>query len=30
MVAGPDQQGLHPGALRFVLRFRATGDGGIS
>jgi hypothetical protein len=30
MVADPDQQGLPPGALRFVLSLRATGDGSIS
>lgn len=30
MVVDPDQQGLPPGALRFVLSLRATGDGGIS
>ncbi len=30
IVADPDQQGLDPGALRFVLSLRATGDGSIS
>ena len=30
IVADPDQQGLPPGALRFVLSLRATGDGSIS
>jgi predicted GH43/DUF377 family glycosyl hydrolase len=30
MVADPDQQGLPPGALRFVLSLRATGDGNVS
>src|ERR1035437_5558826 len=30
MVADPDQQGLPPGALRFVLSLRATVDGGVS
>ena len=30
MVADPDQQGLPPGALRFVMSLRATGDGSIS
>ncbi|MCU1273235.1 MAG: Beta,4-mannooligosaccharide phosphorylase [Bryobacterales bacterium] len=30
MVADPDQQGLLPGALRFVMSLRATGDGSIS
>jgi predicted GH43/DUF377 family glycosyl hydrolase len=30
IVADPNQQGLPPGALRFVLSLRATGDGSIS
>jgi predicted GH43/DUF377 family glycosyl hydrolase len=30
MVADPDQRGLPPGALRFVLSLRATGDGSVS
>jgi len=30
MVADPDQHGLPPGALRFILSLRATGDGSIS
>ena len=30
MVVDPDQQGLPPGAFRFVLSLRATGDGSIS
>jgi predicted GH43/DUF377 family glycosyl hydrolase len=30
MVADPDQQGLPPGALRFVMSLRATGDASIS
>jgi predicted GH43/DUF377 family glycosyl hydrolase len=30
MVADPDQKGLAPGALRFILSLRATGDGSIS
>jgi len=30
IVAGPDQQGLPPGALRFVMSLRATGDGSVS
>ena len=30
MVADPDQHGLPPGALRFVMSLRATGDGSIS
>ena len=30
MVADPDQQNLPPGALRFVMSLRATGDGSIS
>ena len=30
IVADPDQQGLSPGALRFVMSLRATGDGSVS
>src|ERR1022692_716820 len=30
IVVDPDQQGLPPGALRFILSLRATGDGSIS
>lgn len=30
MVAHPDQSGLQPGALRFILSLRATGEGHIS
>jgi hypothetical protein len=30
MVADPDQQGQLPGALRFVLSLRSTGDGSVS
>src|ERR1039457_6573245 len=30
IVADPNQQGLSPGALRFVLSLRATGDGSVS
>ena len=30
MVANPNQGGLPAGALRFVMSFRATGDGGLS
>ena len=30
MVADPNQQGLPPGALRFILSLRATGDGSVS
>ena len=30
IVADPNQQGLPPGALRFVLSLRATGDGSVS
>jgi predicted GH43/DUF377 family glycosyl hydrolase len=30
IVADPDQQGLPPGALRFVMSLRATGDGSVS